>query len=456
VAPHGVAGDRGGAMRSTRRCAVVVGMVAALILGAASSGAAAGPPPPGPPPQATHGGGAPPTKRIAVIADVNTPLAPGLFKGSEDAIEGYARYINAHGGLAGRKVAVDFYDSQLSADESRNALIQACSKDFATVGTTSLFMNNVTDAINCKDINGKPTGLPDVPELTTSIQQQSSPVSFPILVPAQDFNDPTGHTFFQNAGQIYWFQQHVTKDLHGMFLIPADLQATANASLPIQWAEEKLGVKTDQSFNVYGSNTQDSYLPIAAAIKAHNSNYVRGGSNDVSMADMRLEAQQQGVTSVKVFDCSLACYSQKFLQLAGPAANGTYIDTAFVPLEEANDSPPVADYLKTVGKANADGFGLQAWAAALFFQTVVQKIVAVDGVNGLTRANFLATAKTEHDFTADGMIGPTDVGGHKQSPCFAILQVKNDKYVRVYPTKAATFDCNPKNIVEVHGTLPGS
>ncbi len=442
-------------MRGIRRGAVVIGMVAALIIGAASSGLAAAPHATAAP-TASDVGVSPTTIHIAVIADVNTPLAPGLFKGSEDAVEGYARYINAHGGLAGRKVAVDFYDSQLSADESRNALIEACSKDFATVGTTALFMNNVTDAVNCKDINGKATGLPDVPELTTSPEQQMSPVSFPILVPAQDFSDPTGTTFFQNAGQIYWYEKNVTKSLHGMFLIPADLQATANASLPIQWAEQKLGVKTDQSFNVYGSNTQDAYLPIAAAIKSHSSTYVRGGSNDVSMADMRLEAQQQGVTSVKVWDCSLSCYSQKFLQLAGPAANGTYIDTSFVPLEEAKDSPPVANYLKTVGAANADGFGLQAWAAALFFQDVVQKIVAADGVNGLTRANFLATAKTEHAFTARGDDRPTDVGGHKQSPCFAILQVKNDKFVRVYPTKAATFDCNPKNIVEVHGTLPGS
>jgi len=430
-------------------------MAAALVIGAAANGFAAAPRATGPAPKASEIGVTPSTIRIAIIADVNTPLAPGLFKGSEDAIQGYAKYINAHGGLAGRKIAVDFYDSQLSADESRSALIEACQKDFATVGTTALFMNNVTDAINCKDINGKATGLPDVPELTTEPVQQNSPVSFPILVPSQDFSDPSGHTFFQNVGQLSWFQKHVTNNLHGMFLIPADLPATINSTLPIVFASQKVGVKVDHEFNVHGMDTQDNYLPIAAAIKSSNSTYVRGGSNDVSMADMRLEATQQGVSSVKIWDCSLSCYSQRFLQLAGPAANGTYLETAFVPLEEAKDSPPVEHYLQTVGASNADGFGLQAWAAALFFQDVVQKIVAADGVNGLTRANFLATAKTEHSFTAQGMIGPEDVGGRKQGPCFALLQVKNDKFVRVYPSKPATFDCNPKNIVEVHGTLPG-
>ena len=60
---------------------------------------------------------------------------------------------------------VDFIDSKLSADETRNAIIQACQNDFATVGTTALFLNNVTDMVNCKDQAGQATGLPDVPQL---------------------------------------------------------------------------------------------------------------------------------------------------------------------------------------------------------------------------------------------------------------------------------------------------
>ena len=40
--------------------------------------------------------------RIAVIADVENPLAPGLFQGSVEGVEGWAKYVNKHGGLAGR------------------------------------------------------------------------------------------------------------------------------------------------------------------------------------------------------------------------------------------------------------------------------------------------------------------------------------------------------------------
>ena len=92
-------------------------------------------------PQATEIGVTAKEIRIAVLADVDTPVAPGLFRGSQDAVEGFAKYINKAGGLAGRKVVVDFIDTKLSPDEARNAVIKACSEDFAMVGTAALFLN---------------------------------------------------------------------------------------------------------------------------------------------------------------------------------------------------------------------------------------------------------------------------------------------------------------------------
>ncbi|MDQ1432768.1 MAG: hypothetical protein QOF40_3370, partial [Actinomycetota bacterium] len=65
---------------------------------------------------------------VAVIADVDNPIVPNLFKGSKDAVEGAAKFLNSKaggGGLAGRKVVVDFYDSKLNANATTNAEIQA-------------------------------------------------------------------------------------------------------------------------------------------------------------------------------------------------------------------------------------------------------------------------------------------------------------------------------------------
>src|SRR5438132_12536158 len=84
--------------------------------------------------QATDVGVTPSEIEIAVIADVNNPVVPGLFQGSVNGVKAFGTYINKHGGLAGRKVVVDFIDSKLSADAARDAVIKACERDFAIVG----------------------------------------------------------------------------------------------------------------------------------------------------------------------------------------------------------------------------------------------------------------------------------------------------------------------------------
>ena len=86
-------------------------------------------------PKATDVGVTPTTIRIAVVADVDNPFAPGLFQSAVDSVRGAAKYINANGGIGGRQVQVDFIDSHLNPNDARNATITACSGDFALVGT---------------------------------------------------------------------------------------------------------------------------------------------------------------------------------------------------------------------------------------------------------------------------------------------------------------------------------
>ena len=103
---------------------------------------------------------------IAVVADVDNSLAPGLFKGAVDGTKAGAKYVNSKaggGGVAGRKLVVDFYDSKLNPNETRNAVIKACQNDIALVGGLVLFLTNIEDLSACTDQAGKPTGLPDMP-----------------------------------------------------------------------------------------------------------------------------------------------------------------------------------------------------------------------------------------------------------------------------------------------------
>jgi Periplasmic binding protein len=397
------------------------------------------------------------TIRIAVIADVDTPVRPGAFEGSVEGVRAFAKHQNGtKGKLAGRTVEVDFIDSKLSADEARNAVIRACQEDFAIVGTSALFLNNVQPLETCVDKAGQAVGLPDVPVLQTEVAHQCSPVSFAVIASALDCatKDQKPQTYSARVGQIRYFKRQ-NKDLHGVWVIPSDLRSTVTATTPVAMGEQKAGIKADEDIIQKSAlATQTDYTPVAQAIKQHNSTYAESISDYKSSVQLRKEAKVQGVNSVKVWGCALQCYDAKFLSEGGADVEGHYSSLFFVPFEEAKQNKSVNAYVKAVGgRDKADGFGAQAWTAGLFFRDMVNNVVKAHGNNGLTRARFLEEAANIHDFQAavggDGMLGPTDVGGKKVTGCFVLTQVKGGKYVRVFPKEKGTLNCDSKNVTTV-------
>ena len=396
------------------------------------------------------------TIRIAVIADVDNPVRPGLFQGTVNGVQAFGKYINSHGKLAGRIVQVDFIDSKLSADEARNAVIRACQEDFAIVGTNALFLNNVQPLEQCVDKAGQATGLPDMPTLQAETAHQCSPISFAVIAAALDCSTINQHpqTYAARMGQILYYKKQ-NKDLHGIWVLPSDLKSTINSTTPVATGDVKAGVKQDEDFfKISGQATQSEYTPVAQSIKQHNSTYAQSIADYKSSVQMRKEAKVQGVTSIKVWDCALQCYDAKFLSEGGADVEGNYASLFFVPFEEAKQNKSVDAFLKSIGgKSKADGFAAQAWTAGLFFRDVVNNVVKADGNNGLTRARFLEEARKIHDFRAEvdgqGMLGPTDVGGKKLNGCFVLTQVKNGKYVRIFPKQKGTLNCDSKNVTTV-------
>jgi hypothetical protein len=158
-------------MRTRMKVAVAAAVVVAFsVLTLAPSGAQSS----SEKPKATDVGITANEIHIAVLADVDTSFSPGLFQGAVDGAKGAAKYLNSKaggGGVAGRKVVVDFIDTKLNPTESRNAIITACQNDFAMVGSAMVFVTNVEDEVNCKDQAGAATGLPDLPAFTVGVNQ---------------------------------------------------------------------------------------------------------------------------------------------------------------------------------------------------------------------------------------------------------------------------------------------
>ncbi len=407
-------------------------------------------------PAATDIGVTPTTIRIAVVADVDNPFAPGLFQGSVDAVNGAAKAINAQGGIGGRKVVVDFIDSKLSPNDSRNAIITACQNDFALVGTSALFLTNVSDEVNCKNMAGQAIGIPDIGGIVTGVPQQCSPVSFPVPPPQLDCATQTDHpqTYQGNQGDFTYFLKHNGKNLHGAYVLPNDT-ADANRGDAVQEAiAVQAGIKADQSPTKSGKDPQSAYTPIVQQMKQDNSNVGWDGLAYSNVIEFRQEAALQGLTDPKIiWECTTACYDPNYIKAGGTSVNNTYMQLTFLPFSETSSNKALANFVKYVGPTKVTGLGLYAYVAGMAFQQVMNGVVAKDGVNAVTRQNLIDGMHQLTSFNAGGMIGTVNVAQRTTTPCFVLLQVQNGKFVRVYPTKKGTFDCKPANHVTVKADL---
>lgn len=401
-------------------------------------------------PEATEVGVTADEIRIAVVADVENAAAPGLFQGAVDGVKGWAKFINKEGGLAGRDVKVDFIDSQLSADEARNAVIQACEEDVALVATSALFLSNVSDLVGCPDEAGNPTGLPDLALVVTEVDQQCNPTTFPINPPGIvcDTAGDSPETYKVPAGRSFYYQKEFG-DLSGVFVYPSDLKSANNTTRVVGGGMIETGVEEVEQIDVSALAPQSAFTPVVQKIREEGATYAMNMSAFAGTVSLRKEAALQGVTDVEVWDCTIQCYDQGLIEQGGADVEDQFVSVNIVPVEERKQSDVADDFVKSVGKSKADGFSAQAWASASLFGTVIEAIVEEAGVNGITRAALLEQLAAVEDFDADGLIGPTDVGAREPSPCYALLQVQDGEFVRVYPKKKTTFDCKRRNVVEI-------
>jgi ABC-type branched-subunit amino acid transport system substrate-binding protein len=390
-----------------------------------------------------------------VMADTGSSLAPGLFQGNVDAMKAYAEWVNANGGIGCRQLKVEAWDSKLSPEESKNGIINACKTALAMVGGNALFNPDVTVLGNCVDKAGQPTGLPDFVALANDINEQCAPNSWVIQAVAEtcpaNGKPPTGARdlkAFTGALEYYKTKQ---PGLKGIFLVPGDLPTTVQSATYQIQANKQIGIDLYDSFKTSGSLQQAGFTPFVQSLKDNKANYVYNGSNDANMIKMRKETAAQGYDGVKIWACSLACYTEKF-KAEGATVDNTYVWTQFLPFEEADSNASLKAYIDSVG-GKPDSFGMQAWQAGMLFKATIDKIVAADGPNAITRASVISTMKTITGFTAGGTMGPKDAKGF--SDCFVMLQINGGTFTRVNG-KAGEFVCEPKNVITISNFDPAA
>jgi ABC-type branched-subunit amino acid transport system substrate-binding protein len=407
-------------------------------------------------PRATEIGVTSSTIRIAVVADVDNSLAPGLFASSPAAVQAFATYINQHGGLAGRKLVVDFIDSHLTDTDARNAIIKACTQDFALVGTAALFLDNVDDMVGCKDQSGAATGLPDIPISATQFAQECASVSFAIYPSEVDCSTINQHpqTYRVDEGIFRHLARLNHQRLHGIMLYNNDIKALEVYQLAAARASEAAGITSDGEVALPTSAPQSAYTPLIEQMKRDHSNYAFVPSSFSAAVALRKEATLQGINGPNVvWFCFITCYDRQFLQQGGSDVEGEYIANAALPLNETGSNQALANYVKYTGADKATALGEAAWIAGLLFRDAVQDVIRRGDNNSLTRRALLDALRTTTKFNADGMLGATNIGQRLPSPCYLVMQVKHGEFRRVYPSTPGTFDCRPSNVANLKEDL---
>jgi ABC-type branched-subunit amino acid transport system substrate-binding protein len=409
--------------------------------------------------QATEIGVTPTEIHVALIADVDSPLAPGLFQGVVDGEQAAAKYINSKaggGGLAGRKLVVDFIDSKLNPTTSRNAVITACSNDLAMVGTAAIFLTSMEDAVSCTDKAGKATGLPDLAGVAGDVEA-CSPTTFPVnpgnvLCNTVTQNPPT---YQANQGAFRYLQRTHKGGLHGATTYNNDTKQGADAGQVLISAALHAGVKSDQSVGLSSVAQQSTYTPIVQKMKQDNSNFAYAVTVTGGLIQWMSEAQLQGLTDPNiVWTCTTGCYDKSIQQ--NSVTNHLYVPMNFLPFEEASTNKTLANFLRAVGPSKSTGFAVYGWTATLAFADAVKAAVDKGGVNGITRASVLAGIKTLTAFDAGGMTGVTDIADRVSTPCTLLVQLQDSKWKRIWPSKKGTFDCTKSNHITFKQDFSGS
>jgi hypothetical protein len=436
-------------VRRTRWIALATAAVIAAVLAAPGAGAQDAL-------QASENGVTEDTITVTVVAAIEVPGFPGLFQGNHDGVDAWADYVNnsckpKNTCLAGRKVVVKHVDSKLSGDEARAGFRQAGEDSLALIGTGVMLLQNFDDITQCTDKAGEATGLPDFGVTTTEPNEQCAPSNFAIN-PASLQCDTYGQhpqKYIVNMGPVRYYVKKFGK-LKGGFLYPSDSASAKNAQVPIFHAEGEHGIDIVVEQDVSALAPQSAYTSVAGALRDNGATYAKSGLAFDSTVKMRKEAATQGV-DMKVWDCSLQCYDKKLVAPENvDAVEGQYVYIPFLPFlgknSEAKLNKMLQTYLKYTKKNGGaqDGFSIQAFAMGLFVQQAIEDAIKGDN-NALTRKALLDAAAKIHDFDAGGMLAPVDVGGKKPNTCFILNQVKNGEFVRVFPKKKGTFDCNKKN-----------
>lgn len=368
------------------------------------------------------------TITIGVVADL-TGVVPGLFKAAPDAVEAFAAMVNEeHGGIHGRELVVEVYDTGTNDNGNRLAYEEACGEVFASVGSESAFDTGGYESV-------RECGFPHLAGFTTDDAVDELPFVFPRTSPD-----------YVNVGAARYLAEQFPEAVRQTAMFYGNLPVTELAARQLMEARRSVG--WDFVYEQPVATLESNYTPHALEMRDRGAEAFAFIADVNNIVRLQKAMREQGF-SVVVADVNTQGYSADYLEAVGPAGEGSYVPLGHALLEEVDQIEALQDYVswleEVVPDAQPTSNGLQAWIRAqLFFEAAM----AVGPE--LTREALITELETIADWDAGGLIPPIDVGDPvPEEGCFVLAQVQDGAYVRVFPDEG--FHCSPDDIYVPEG-----
>jgi ABC-type branched-subunit amino acid transport system substrate-binding protein len=337
--------------------------------------------------------------------------------------------VNRRGGIAGRKVRLDLYESGGTPEGYLDAVAEACARDFAIVGSFSAFDAPTTD-VDCGD-------MPDLPVEVTVAERSSVPNAYAAF-PRQPDIHPVG---------AYRYLRDAVDSCCGQFMLVPNEEPARTRTLARIDAAVAIGFDSVGQTDIL-SDDPEAYAEYLAQIEAVGATFVETGGGMDSVLTLRRAAEGRAA-DVAVWYCDAECYDTAFLTEGDAAVEGQYVAIETAPFSDRSEIPALRAYYRSTTREDETPTyaGLRAYVTGLLFERAAKAVVDSDGDDGLTRARLLEALSEIHDFDAKGIVGPTDVGARVATGCYVLLQVQGGGFERLDPAEVGAVSCGDDNLV---------
>ncbi len=360
----------------------------------------------------------------------------GLNKGIDDSANAFVEWCNDQGGINGRQIKLEMRNAELF---NYNSVVSAaCEDSFALVGGIAVFDDaGAQIQVDC--------GLPNVPAAAVSSLQSGADLTWQVLP------SPPNQLTLGMATELKKMYPDV---IESAGMISADIASVDYIAVRMKEAMTSIGYKFvyEAKQNIGESN----WPPFVLDMKNKGVKYLTAESTWEEVVNLQGAMAQQGF-SPEVTGLEANFYQLQYPPKADGNAEGTYVQLTTWPFDEVADNPAMADYLDALEKANGDVepemLGVQGWSAWLMWATAAKSLGS-----DLTRAGLADALDQITSWDGGGLHGTSNPAANEAAPCFILMQVQGDGFVRVFPTEADDaavfeagkgFSCNDDYVVDL-------